>query len=488
MHDGNDLTALALVVLAALCCGMIMTRLRQPAVVGYILAGVLLGPSVFPVVERRDEISFLAELGVLMLLFFIGMEMSLVAFRAVWKTTVGATLLMIAISLLVMFGLAWAVDWPLPIAVLFGFVIALSSTAVVVKMLEQMNILRTPVATITIGVLIAQDLAVVPMMLVINTFGEGGFGWLDVVKIAGSIALLTGFILFFSRRQKLELPFSRLVAGNNDLTALAGLVFCFVGAAITGLLGLSPAFGAFLAGLIIGNSTVRSEMIHSTHTIQTVLLMMFFLSIGLLIDINYIWENLGTVIILLLFVTVLKTLLNVGILRLTGEPWPHAFIAGVLLAQIGEFSFVLGTAGVASKVITPEENNLIVAVAAFSLLFAPIWQTMVRRLLRVALVSVTSLEQVVRLIGGRVALSAFKRAEVSLSNARRKTHKFTDRLVDHHRRLAEERDSKKAGDGKPEPPSVTADTEPAPKKTAIKNSRKKKPPRPKKPKPGQDDA
>lgn len=449
MDHASDLTSLAIVVLAALCCGMIMTRLRQPAVVGYILAGVLLGPSVFPVVDRREEISFLAELGVLMLLFFIGMEMSLVSFRAVWKTTVGATLLMIAISLGVMFGLAWLVDWPVEIAVLFGFVIALSSTAVVVKMLEQMNILRTPVATITIGVLIAQDLAVVPMMLVINTFGEGAFGWLDVVKIGGSIALLTGFIIFFSRRQKVVLPFSRIVAGNPDLNALAGLVFCFVGAALTGVLGLSPAFGAFLAGLVIGNSTVRSEMIQSTHTIQTVLLMLFFLSIGLLIDINYIWANLGTVLVLLLFVTVLKTLLNVGILKLMGEPWPHAFIAGVLLAQIGEFSFVLGTAGVANGVITPDQNNLIIAVAAFSLLFAPIWQIMVRRLMRVALVSVTSLEQVIRLMGGRVALKAFKRAEASLTNARRKTRQFTRRLTHLPAPSSgEEEDGEKAEPGK----------------------------------------
>ncbi|MDJ0893661.1 MAG: cation:proton antiporter [Alphaproteobacteria bacterium] len=401
MPAHTELTALAIVILAALVCGMIMTRLRQPAIVGYILAGVLLGQPFFGDVTNREHVSFLAELGVLMLLFFIGMELSLRGFRAVWKTALGAALLQIGLSLALLLGFAYVLDWPLPVAVVFAFVIALSSTAVVVKMLEQMNILRSQVGQLTLGVLIAQDLAVVPMLLAISALGTGGFGFAAAGKIALSIVALALLIWYLSRRHRITLPFSHVVVGHVDLTPLSGLAYCFGAAALSGLIGLSPAFGAFLAGLVIGNSTGRPAMVRSTRPIQSVLLMIFFLSIGLLIDLRFIWDNIWTVLAMLLAVTVLKTALNIGILHLLREPWPHAFIAGVLLAQIGEFSFVLGSAGVAAGVISDGQNSLIVAVAAFSLLFSPIWQITVRRLLRILLLSVTSFPETFRAAAGR---------------------------------------------------------------------------------------
>src|SRR5918994_4450532 len=159
MHGTGDLTGLALVMGAALLCGLGMRRLGQPPVVGYILAGVLLGPSVLGLVSDRETVSFLAELGVLLLLFLVAMEMSLYAFREVWKVSVGATVLQIAIgvAVLVPFVLFGQMAWGE--ATVLGFVIALSSTAVVIKLLEQTNILRQPVGRLAIGVLIAQDLA-----------------------------------------------------------------------------------------------------------------------------------------------------------------------------------------------------------------------------------------------------------------------------------------------------------------------------------------
>lgn len=413
MSIQSDLTALAVVVLAALACGMIMTRLRQPAVVGYILAGVILGPSVLGGIEDRENISFLAELGVLMLLFFIGMELNLRDFRAVWRVAVATMLLQVAGSVLVMLGLGYALGWPVGVALLFGFVMALSSTAVVVKMLETVNILRTPVGQLTLGVLIAQDLAVIPMVLVVGALGEGELGVAAAAKVVLSVGFLVVMIRYLSRGRKVELPFAHVLRGNVDLTPLAGLVYCFGAAALAGLLGLTPAFGAFLAGLFIGNSTSRRAMMRGTRPIQAVLLMLFFLSIGLLFDLAFIWENLGTVLLLLLFVTVIKTALNMAVLHALREPWPHAFISGLMLAQIGEFSFVLGIAGMAAGVIGDAENSLIIAVAVLSLLFSPLWQLLVRRLLRIALASITSLNVTFRLLGGRRsirALALFRRS------------------------------------------------------------------------------
>jgi len=404
MMAHTDLSGLALVAVAALLCGIAMTRLRQPAIVGYIIAGVLLGPSLLGLVSNRDAVGVLAELGVIMLLFLVAMELSLRGFIQVWRTALLATLLQIALSVGFMLLLSTLFGWSAGFAVLLGFVIAVSSTAVVIKMLEQINILRGDVGQLIVGILIAQDLAVVPMILTLNAIATPKVNPLQILQLFLAVVFLVLLTIYLSRRRRVTLPFSHLVGTQMDLRPLGGLAFCFGSAALSGFAGLSPAFGAFLAGLVIGNSTMRATMIRSTRPIQSVLLMVFFLSIGLLIDLRFIWEYLGTVIVLLLIVTVLKTALNIGILHLLREPWPHAFIAGVMLAQIGEFSFILSGIGLDRGLLSANDSRLIVSVTAFSLLFSPLWQVAARRLLRIILLSVTSFEGTFDLlIGDRLA-------------------------------------------------------------------------------------
>jgi CPA2 family monovalent cation:H+ antiporter-2 len=183
----SDLTGIAIVALAALLCGLGLERLRQPAIVGYILAGVLLGPSAFAVVHDRGDIDILAELGVLMLLFVIGMELSLRAFRRVWKLAVLTTLIQIGVSTSVMYLAATVAGFSVGVSIVLGFVVALSSTAVAIKVLEDIGELRTRAGRITVSVLIAQDLAVVPMMLSLGALADGKFDWIVLAKVGGSI-------------------------------------------------------------------------------------------------------------------------------------------------------------------------------------------------------------------------------------------------------------------------------------------------------------
>ena len=206
MEGVDQLTFIAIAALIAVICGAIMTRLRQPAIVGYILAGVVMGPSVIGLISNRDAISTFAQLGVLLLLFVIGMELSLRGFRGVWRTATIVTVLEIAGSVGVTLLLAQLFGWSTAFAVLVGFVIALSSTAVVIKMLEGMNILRTPVAQITIGVLIAQDLAFIPMLLVAQAFAGETFDYLGMFKVLFAIIFLGLLIAYLSRRKKIRLP------------------------------------------------------------------------------------------------------------------------------------------------------------------------------------------------------------------------------------------------------------------------------------------
>jgi CPA2 family monovalent cation:H+ antiporter-2 len=408
MHGTGDLTGLALVMGAALLCGLGMRRLGQPPIVGYILAGVLLGPSGFALVGDRATVGFLAELGVLLLLFLVAMEMSLYAFREVWKVSAAATVLQIAICVALLLPFVWFGRMVWGEAAVLGFVIALSSTAVVIKMLEQTNILRQPVGRLVIGVLIAQDLAVVPLLIGVNFLALGSVsGWV-ALKFVAALAAVAALVWFLARRKRLVIP---LIHENTpaELVALGGLAVCFGGAALTGFAGLTPALGAFLAGLVIGNSTARHPMILSTRPIQAVLLMVFFLSVGLLIDFEFLAARWDVLVLLVLAVTVAKTALNIGILALLREPWPHAFIAGVLLAQIGEFSLVIAVAAERGGIISRDLGQTIMAVMAFSLLLSPLWLFATRRLLRVVILGMTSFHDTVDAIRSR-RLAALWRA------------------------------------------------------------------------------
>lgn len=403
MLSNDELLPLAVVALVALSCGIFLTRLKQPAVVGYILAGLVLGPSGFELVENEESIGLLAELGMLLLLFVLGMELSLRAFRQIWKIAVTTVILQTAGAM----GLVWLIGegqaWPLSAVVLLAFVLALSSTAVAVKMLEDIGELRTRAGRITVGILIAQDLAVVPMILLLDVVAVGSFSVFAVGRIIMSVALLLGLILFLSRRQRLNIPVLSTTEGHKDLTPLLGLVCCFGAATISGLLGLSPAYGAFLAGLTIGNSNLRVGMLEMVMPIQSVLMMVFFLSVGLLIDLSLIWDNLGIIILMLLIVTVGKTAINLSIFAALRLPWAQALLTALILAQVGEFSFLLGNVGLQRGIISIDEFRIILSVTALSLIISPLYMSAIRRLHRAAKYQRASIRYVFRVAFGREA-------------------------------------------------------------------------------------
>ncbi|MEN8196092.1 MAG: cation:proton antiporter [Pseudomonadota bacterium] len=341
---------------------------------------VLLGPSGLGLVTDRAQVGALAELGVLMLLYFIGMELSLRSFRFTWRIGLFSTLIQIGASLAAMLAVQQFMGWPLESAVFFGFVVALSSTAVAVKMLDDVGELRTRVGRTAISVLIAQDLAVAPMLLIVGGLSGGDFQWTVVLKVAVSVGLLIAVTAWFGSRRRIHLLPFKMVVGDIDLLPLAAIAWCFGFAALGGMTGLSPAYGAFFAGLLVGNSAEKHAVETVAQPVQSILLMVFFLSVGLLIDLNYMWDNFALVLGLWFFVSVFKTALNVFILQLMGEQPQRAFMTSLSLAQVGEFSFVLGAAALASNVITPDLHRLVVAITVVSLVTSPLWMHTVRRL------------------------------------------------------------------------------------------------------------
>jgi len=423
MEHGHELTEIAIVVTVALVCGLTLGRLRQPAIVGYILAGVVLGPSLLGFVQDRDQITVLAEMGVLLLLFSIGMELDVSDFRSVIRFAFIGTGLQIIIATAVILILTWPLGWPWERGVLVGFGIALSSTAVTIKLLEDVGELKSEVGKRAIAILIAQDLAIVPMMLVISTLAPGESITVQaLLPLVGSVLILAAFLWFLGYKGQIRLPVRELARGQADLIAVTAVAMCFAAAAVSGLFGMSTAYGAFLAGLLLGNSTDRETMLRVTLPIQGVLLMAFFLSIGLLIDLDFIWNNLGEILLMLLIVTVGKTAMNVGILRFLKEPWPRAWLGGVALGQVGEFSFVLIALGLSVGAIGHEGYRMFVAVIALSLIISPLWLDSARRIHRLA-VHVDDLRDLM----GRLYPQATETTRQSLVWTRERARKIASR-------------------------------------------------------------
>lgn len=403
MHSDIHLTEITLVVVAALAGGLALVRLKQPPILGYILAGIILGPSGLGLVESREIVSTLAELGVLLLLFVVGMELNLRTFKKAWVITTLCTGLQVASALAITFLLAPLFGWSVGMSLLVGFVMSLSSTAVVVNMLENINEYRTETGQYAIGVLIAQDLAIVPMILILRNLGKSGFDPSLIMKLVLSVSFIVILISYLSRKQRVRLPLTQMISGIKELTPLACLTFCFAAAAISGLIGLSAAYGAFLAGLVLGNTHERLILLETTQPIQSTLLMVFFLSIGLLLDLNFIMDHWTMVLVLLFVITFVKTALNIGILHLLRLPWSQSFLIGVVLAQLGEFAFLLATVGYETKIIDSYGQKLIIALTVLSLAFSPVWLSIARRLKQRASLANGSIfrEMILKAGGGR---------------------------------------------------------------------------------------
>jgi CPA2 family monovalent cation:H+ antiporter-2 len=379
MHT-SSLTSIAIVMGLALFLGLFFERFKQPSIMGYILSGVLLGPSGFAVIRDRNGIELLAELGVLMLLFLLGLELSLRSFKSVLIKSFMITFGQIILSGLLMSVLGFMFNLSSGLVVVMTCALALSSTAVTIKMLENNNELRTDVGKVTVGVLIAQDLAIVPMMVILKSMGSSSWSMDIVYKLVASIAVLAFLIWFFSRREKIKLPIGSCFRDSPDLIPLAGLALCFGSAAITGLLGVSAAYGAFLCGLVLGNTTERHVLVESTKPIQTILLMIFFLSIGLLLDLEYIASHWIKVSVLLIVITVGKTVLNIGLVNFFKKKWQLSFIAGLALSQVGEFTFLMTSIGFDAGLIDSEGQKLIISLTALSLALSPFWFNAAKRM------------------------------------------------------------------------------------------------------------
>jgi CPA2 family monovalent cation:H+ antiporter-2 len=407
MIDEFVFAHLTVIVLVAAASGILLSRLNQPVMVGYIIAGVLFGPCVFNFVSSREQIHFYSDLGTLLLLFVVGMELDVKSFLKMWKIPTVFTVVQVVVNAAIAVLLATVADFPVYVSLLVSFVISLSSTAAIVKVLDYIGELRTDIGHISIGILVAQDIVIVPMMLIIKEC-KNALSISIVFELLLAIGLVIFLVRYLGRKEKIVIPALRFLS-NSDLTPVITLGLCFTAASIVGLFGLSDAYGAFLAGLFIGNTQERHHVLHSIKPIQNVLMMAFFLFVGLMFDLEFLAENWYIVIAVLLAVTVWKVFFNTILLRAFSIELAKSASIGIVLGQLGEFSLLLASVASQSQIIDAFGQKLIICVTALSLSISPIFIALSTRTKNLSFIGDNSLSSVLKVIFSRKFSSEVKR-------------------------------------------------------------------------------
>lgn len=370
-------------ILSILVTGFILRLLRQPHVVAYLLAGVVIGPWGLSLVSDSALIGRLGALGVVLLLFFVGMETDPRKLIAHWKTSIFGTLLQILLSIAAVWLVGYFYGWTTVRILLFGFVISLSSTAIVIKLLQEKGLLNSRIGQSVLGITLAQDLAVIPMLVILGMLGSDELDTAHLAKQAvGTIAAGLLFVLIF-KRDKIVLPLSKIIKEDKELQLFAALTICFGLAFMSAWFDLSTALGAFIAGMLVG-SAKETEWVHQTlDSFKVLFVAVFFVSVGMLLDVDFLIKHWVLAGMLLLAVLITNTFVNALVLRMASYKWKESIFAGLLLSQIGEFSFVLTAVGYQSSIINNFGYQLSLCVISLSLLVSPLWINAGEKLLNI---------------------------------------------------------------------------------------------------------
>lgn len=362
--------------------GFVLRIFKQPAMVTYIVVGILVGPNGFAVITDESLITNLGSLGLVLLLFFIGMEIHLPNLITNWKVSVFGTIIQIMVSILIVWFLGQYFNWKLNQVVMLGFVISLSSTAVIVKLLQERNEMQTKAGQNVLGVLLVQDVLIVPMIIILSYMSGDKPDTTDVLKQVFGGILITGIIIYILKKKEIKLPFMGFLKKDHEMQVFVAFALCFGFSIFTAFLGLSSALGAFVAGIILA-STKSTKWVHdSLHAFKIMFVALFFVSVGMLIDLKFLQENFINVSVLVLMVFIVNYSINVLIMRLFRNNWKTSMYAGALLSQIGEFSFILGATGYYAGIIENNDYQLIISTIALTLLISPFWISLNRKIIR----------------------------------------------------------------------------------------------------------
>jgi len=364
---------LLIVLATATVGGILARRLRLPVILGYLLGGIAVGPYVFGLVQDPASIDALATIGVILLLFALGLVFSLKEVVRVGRIAILGGIAQILLTAAVGLGLGKLLGFALLEAVFFGFFIALSSTMIVLKTLMERGELDSMHGRIMIGILLVQDLSVVPLMVIMSALGAGGGGelWLSLGKAALTAIVFIGVMLGLGVWGLPWLLGRVARERSRELFLLTVFTLCLAAAFGTYFFGLSAAFGAFVAGLLIGQSAFARQAFADIVPLRDTFVALFFVSLGMLADPHFVLENAATIAIVVVVIIVGKFVICSLIPWVFGHDPKTVLFVGMGLIQIGEFSFVLAGMGRETKVISEYIYSLTLTSAIITMLLTP---------------------------------------------------------------------------------------------------------------------
>ncbi len=363
---------IVIIVVAALVGALLAQRLKQPLILGYIFAGIVVGPHTGGVtVGDTHEIEMLAEIGVALLLFALGLEFSFKELKPVRHIALIGTPIQIVLTIGIGFGLGRYLGWPFATAVWLGALISLSSTMVTLKTLMGRGLVGTLSSRVMIGMLIIQDLAVIPMMIILPQLSNPKAGLpLLVLAVIKSIAFL--MVMFYFGRKLLPRLLMHVAQWNSRELFILSITAMGLGIGYaTYLFGLSFAFGAFVAGMVLSESDYGHQALSEIIPLRDIFGLLFFTSVGMLLDPLFFFENTGKIVSLLLIVSFFKG----GIFYILASMFGYINIipmaVGLGLFQVGEFAFVLARVGIETHSIDQNIYSLVLSISVLSMVLTP---------------------------------------------------------------------------------------------------------------------
>ena len=375
MHPVGFLVNIGIALLAALAGGLIARLVRLPVLIGYLVAGVVVGPHTPGILASPDTIHSVANLGVVLLMFTVGIHFSLDELNAVRRTAlIGGGVILLGMVLLGLL-IAGIFHWGMYGGLFLGCALFLSSTAVMMRIMDERGELGTSHGAIMLGILVVQDLSLVlmaallPALAGVAAHGVGALAPLGWALLKAALFMGAAILLAVKGAPALMGRVSRM--GSQELFLLTGVGICLVTAVIAEAAGLGLTLGAFIAGIVVSETDYAHELFAQIRPLRDVFAAIFFVSIGMLLDPVFLRRHWPAVLCVVLAIVVGKALLSALAVYATGHHGRTAILAGLGLAQIGEFSFVLANIGGERKLIDPEITGVILSAALITLLLTP---------------------------------------------------------------------------------------------------------------------
>lgn len=366
LQDIEILFGLALVTV------VLFRRLMFPSIIGFLVTGILAGPYALAFIKDTHQVEQMAEIGVVLLLFTIGIELSLKELMRIKHLVLWGGGLQVLVTILAVAIVGAGFGYPLSQSVFFGFLVALSSTAILMKLLIDSGQADSPHGKMAMGILIFQDLCIVPLMLVTPLLaGSGG----DFAGILTIMAKATAVVMAAHYGARFLVPwiFKQVVKTRSRELFILTIIFIGLGTAwLTAMAGLSLALGAFIAGLAISESEYSHQALSDIIPFREAFMSLFFISVGMLLNPEILINHPLLIASLVATILLIKALVTTGAAMTLGVPMRIAIVAGLSLAQIGEFSFVLSQAGVTVGLLTPELYQVFLAASIATMGLTPV--------------------------------------------------------------------------------------------------------------------